>query len=163
MNVRFRSPSDASAAPGSKIDQCNSEVRPLLASERCRDFSQDHFERRPHRAGQEVAAAGRAVGQPEHNVDMKAGLAVVADGDVPDRAENLALLIDLDLAVALRGEVEPADGCPLEGADRRQRRRRYSRFIGEAGERGKRLLPGIQMMTCTCACSSAPMRALFMR
>jgi hypothetical protein len=70
-----------------------------------------------------VAAAGRAVGEPEHDVDMKAGLAVIADGDVPDRTEDLALLIDLDPAVALRGDVEPADGGPLEGADCRQRRR----------------------------------------
>ena len=61
--------------------------------------------------------------QPKHDVDMKAGLTVIADGYVPDRTENLALLIDLDLAVALRSNVEPADGCPLEGADRRQRGR----------------------------------------
>jgi hypothetical protein len=54
---------------------------------------------------------------------MKAGLAVITDGDVPDRTENLALLIDFDLAVALRSNVEPADGCSLESADRRQRRR----------------------------------------
>ena len=75
---------------------------------------------------------------------MKAGLAVIADGYVADRTENLALLVDLDSAVAFRSNVEPADGCPFEGADRRQRRRRNSRFIGEAGERCKRLLTRIQ-------------------
>ena len=34
----------------------------------------DHFERRPHRAGHRVAAAGRAIGKPQHDVDVKLGL-----------------------------------------------------------------------------------------
>ena len=91
-----------------------------------------------------MAAAGRAVGEPKHDVDVKAGLAVIADGDVPDRTEHLALLIDLDLAVVLRSKVEPADGSPLESADRRQRGRGNPGFIGEAGERRKCLLTRIQ-------------------
>src|SRR3954449_10037322 len=93
-----------------KIDQRNPKVRPLLSSKRCGDFGQDGFERRPHGACQQVAATGRTVGEPQYDVDMKAGFAVIADGHVADRAEHLALLIDLDLAVALRGHVEPADG-----------------------------------------------------
>ena len=113
----------ASVARGRKIDQCDPEVRPLLSSKRCGDFSEDGFERRPHDACQQVAAPRRAVGEPQHDVDMKAGFTVIADGDIPDRTEHFALLIDLDLAVALRGHVEPAHCCPLEGADRRQRGR----------------------------------------
>jgi hypothetical protein len=101
---------DALAARRRKIDQRTPEVRPLLSSKRCRDFGQDYFERRPHRARQQVTAAGRTVGEPKHDVDMEARLAVIADGYVPDRTENLALLIDLDLAVVFRSNVEPADG-----------------------------------------------------
>ena len=49
---------DALAARHRKIDQRNPEVRPLLSSKRCRDFGQYHFQRRPYRARQQMAAAG---------------------------------------------------------------------------------------------------------
>src|SRR5258705_3912910 len=73
LNAMFLAARGASAAPGRKIDQRNPEVRALLSSKCCRDFGQDHFERRPHRAGQQAAAAGRAVGQRKHDVDVTAG------------------------------------------------------------------------------------------
>jgi len=43
--------------------------------------------------------------------------AVVAERDVADGAQHLALLVDLDLSVTLRGEIEPADRRPLERTD----------------------------------------------
>ena len=75
------------------------------------------FERRPHDALQEMAAARRAVLQAEHRMHVQAGLAVVADRDVAQQAQALALLVDLDRAVGLGAQVEPADGDALEGAD----------------------------------------------
>jgi hypothetical protein len=57
-----------------------------------------------------MPAARGAVGQAKDNVNVKARLAVVAHSDVTDRAQNLALLTDLDLLVRLLVEVEPADG-----------------------------------------------------
>jgi hypothetical protein len=78
---------------------------------------------------------------------MKAGLAVIADGDVSDRTENLALLIDLDPAVALRGDVEPADGGPLEGADGGQGGRGNPCFIGEGVSTANASSPVSRMMT----------------
>ena len=77
-------------------------------------------------------------------MDVEARLAVIANGYVPDRTENLALLIDLDLAVVFRSNVEPADGSPLEGADCGQGGRGNPGCIGETGERCKRLLALIQ-------------------
>ena len=48
---------------------------------------------------------------------MKAGLAVVADRYVPDGAQDLALLSDLDLFVSLVFEIEPSNGRFLESAE----------------------------------------------
>jgi len=64
--------------------------------------------------------------------------AVVAERDVADGAQHLALLVDLDLSVTLRGEIEPADRRPLERTDRGQRGRRQLFVIGEFGQRRKR-------------------------
>src|SRR5262245_60461081 len=87
------------------IDQCDPEIGPLLSPQRYRAFRQHHLERRPHDAREEMPAAGRAVGEPEHNVDVQARVAVVTNGDIADGAQHLALLVDLDLAVILRSEV----------------------------------------------------------
>src|SRR5438477_7181397 len=91
-----------------------------------------------------MAAAGRTVRQSEHDVDMEAGLAVVAHRDVADRAQHLALLAYFDLPVTLRAKVEPADGCLFEGADRGQRCRREFFVIGEFGQRRERLFAAIE-------------------
>jgi hypothetical protein len=67
-----------------------------------RRIGQDDFERRPDHAGHKVPAARGAVGQAEDDMNVKARLAVVADGDVADRTQDLALLVDLDLLVGFR-------------------------------------------------------------
>lgn len=92
-----------------------------------------------------MAATGRTIGKAEHDVDMKAGLAVI-DRDVPDGAgPDLALFVDLDLVVALRGEVEPAHGRPFEGPDRRQRSSGNACLSGEQLQRIRKcLFTGIQ-------------------
>src|SRR5512134_3970469 len=77
-------------------------------------------------------------------MNMQTGPAVIAYRDVARCAENLTLFIDFDLAVALRSNVEPADRCPLEGADRRQRSCRNSRVIGKPSKGGERFLASIQ-------------------
>jgi len=53
---------------------------------------------------------------------VEAGLAVVAGGDVAQKAQPFALAVDLDRLIDLLGEIEPADRRALEGAERRQRR-----------------------------------------
>ena len=57
-------------------------------------------------------------------MNMQAGLAIVTDGNVADRAQNLALLADLDLLVGLPRDVKLADGRVAERADRGQGRGR---------------------------------------
>src|SRR4051794_8255219 len=91
-----------------------------------------------------MAAAGRTVGQPEHDVNMEAGPTVIAGGDVTDCAQHLGLFADLDLPVALRGKIEPADRRLLEGPDRGQRCGCEFLVIGEFGQRRERLLAGVE-------------------
>ena len=86
-----------------------------------------------------MSAARRTIGQTEHDVDMKAGLSVIADRDVADRTENLALFVDFDFPVALRGEIEPAHRRPFEGPDRGQGGGGNARLPGKTGKRRKRL------------------------
>ena len=104
-----------------------------------RRVGQHDLERRTDRACDKMAAARRAIGQAENDVNVKAGLAVVADRDVADRAQYLALLSDLDLLVGLLFEVEPADGRLFESADGRQRGCRELGVVREFRQRGKRL------------------------
>src|SRR5882757_7943971 len=77
-------------------------------------------------------------------MNMETCFAVIADCNVPDRAQHLALLADLDLPVAPGHEVEPADGCALEGADRGQRCGGDPGLIGECCQPCKRLFAGIE-------------------
>ena len=44
----------------------------------------------------------------------------MADGDIAQQAQTLALLVDDDRPIFLLLEIEPADGRFLEGADRRR-------------------------------------------
>jgi hypothetical protein len=67
-----------------------------------------------------MAAAGGAVAQAKDGMHMQAGLAVVAGGDVAQKAQALALAADFDRLVSLFGEIEPADRGAFEGAERRQ-------------------------------------------
>src|SRR3954452_8148056 len=77
-------------------------------------------------------------------MDVKARLAVVADGNVSDRAQHLALFANFDPLVALRCNVEPSDGRLFEGADRSQRCRGNPGLVGEFRQRRKRLLAAIE-------------------
>src|SRR6266404_1059058 len=77
-------------------------------------------------------------------MNMQAGLAVVADRNISNRTQDLALLADLDLLVALRCKIQPADGRLPEGTDRCERSRRDFGFVGESRQRGKRLLARIE-------------------
>src|SRR5262249_15022446 len=80
----------------------------------------------------------------EHGMHVHAGPAVVADRDVAQKAQRLALAVDLDRLVGLPGKVEPADGRALEGADRRERGGVEPGGGGEGGDGGKGLLPGVE-------------------
>ena len=80
-----------------QIDQSNAEVGLLFPSQMGRCVDQHHLERRANRACEKMTATRRAIGQPEDDVNVKAGLAVVSDRQVSDRAQYLTLLSDLDL------------------------------------------------------------------
>jgi hypothetical protein len=54
-----------------------------------------------------VSAARRTVGQAENNMNVKAGLAVVADGYLADRTQDFTLLGDLDFLVDFLFRIEP--------------------------------------------------------
>jgi hypothetical protein len=69
-----------------QIDQRNAELRPLPAPQPHWGFGQHDLQRRPYDAGEEMTAARRAVGQSQHDMDMQARAAVVAERDVADRA-----------------------------------------------------------------------------
>src|SRR6202012_2706842 len=77
-------------------------------------------------------------------MQMQTRLAVVADRDVADRAQDFALLLDLDLLIGLLVEVEPSDGRLLEGADRRQRSRRDAGLVRKFRQSRERFLSGVQ-------------------
>src|SRR5882724_7482260 len=64
-----------------------------------------------------MSATRRAVRQAKHNMYVEARLAVVADGNVPDRAHDFALLGDLDFLVCFLLKIEPADGGVLKSTD----------------------------------------------
>src|SRR6266576_442214 len=68
-----------------------------------------------------MSATRRAVREAKHNMYVEARLAVVADGNVPDRAQDFALLGDLDFLVCFLLKIEPADGGVLKSTDGSQR------------------------------------------
>jgi hypothetical protein len=70
-------------------------------------------------------------------MNVKAGIAVVADGNVADRAQDFALFGDLDFPVGLLLEIEPADNSAFEGADDGQRGRGYPGVVGGFRQRRK--------------------------
>ena len=82
-----------------QIDQSNSEIGLLFPPQMGWCVDQHHLERRANRACEKMIATRRAVGQPEDDVDVKTGLALVSVRYVPDRAQYLALLSDLNLFV----------------------------------------------------------------
>ena len=75
---------------------------------------------------------------------MEARSAVVADGNVADCAQNLALLSDLDLPVSLPVDVEPTDSRVLEGSNSRKRGRRDAGVVGEFRQRRERLFSRVE-------------------
>src|SRR4029077_9887106 len=86
----------------------------------------------------------RAVGQPEDDVNVKAGLTVVSDRHVSDRAQYLTLLSDLNLFVSLLFKIEPSDRRLFESADGCQRGCPKLGVVREFRQRGDRLFSGVQ-------------------
>src|SRR5450631_2184238 len=77
-------------------------------------------------------------------MNVKAGIAVVADGNVADRAQDFALFGDLDFPVGLLLEIEPADNSAFEGADDGQRGRGYPGVVGGFRQRRKGLFARLE-------------------
>jgi hypothetical protein len=98
-----------SPVPMLDADQRNAEIGPFLAAQMCHGFPDRYLKGRLHHTGQKMASAHGAVPEPKYRVKVEACLAVVAFRDVPEQAENFALLADDDRLVVFRGEVEPAD------------------------------------------------------
>lgn len=75
-----------------QVDQGDAEIGLLPSLQFGRCVGQYDFQRRRTLPSSRC----RAVGKPKHDVNVKARLAVVADGNLADRAQDLALLGDLD-------------------------------------------------------------------
>jgi hypothetical protein len=128
---------DCSTRPlvaSSDADQRNAEIGPLLAAQMCHGFPDCYLEGRLHHTGQKMASAHGAVPEPKYRVKVEACLAVVAFRDVPEQAENFALLADDDRPVGFGGEVEPADPGFGKGADRRHRGATDALLVSEVGD-----------------------------
>lgn len=105
-----------------RVDEGEPEFWVTSLSEVGRGFAHDNFERWPDLGAQEVASPRGAVGQAEDDVDMDLRVSV-ALGDVAQKREQLALLIDLNAAIVLGLAIEPAHGGPREGPDAGELRR----------------------------------------
>jgi hypothetical protein len=136
-----RSPGSRS---GFQVDQSDAEIGLLLSFQFGRRVGQYDLQRRPDLALEQVSTARRAVGKPEHDVNVETRLAVVADGNVADRAQDLALLGDLDFPVVLLLEIEPADNGAFEGADGGQGGRGYPGVVGGFRQRRKGLFARLE-------------------
>ena len=86
-----------------------------------------------------MTATRRAVGQPKDDVNVKAGLAIVSDRQVSNRAQYFTLLSDLNLFVSPFFKIEPSDRRLFESADGCQRGCRKPDVVREFRQRGERL------------------------
>jgi hypothetical protein len=93
----------------SGINQSNTKIGPLPAMKVLSPLGDHDLKRRTHNALEEMATTDTAVLQAENGVKMKAGLAVIALRQIPEQAQDLALLGDGDNPICLGGEIEPAD------------------------------------------------------
>jgi hypothetical protein len=98
------------------IDQRYAEIWLLLPPEMSWRVRDDNLERRSNLSFEKMSAPRRAIGQTQNHMHVETRLSVVADSDIADRAQHLALLRDLDLPVGLLLEIEPANGRSFEGA-----------------------------------------------
>src|SRR3954466_5637862 len=79
------------------------------------------LECRPDARGKEMPAGRAAVGRADDDVRVDLRLAV-RDGDIPEQAEHLDLLVERDPRVVLARPVEVTEHDALEGANSRDRR-----------------------------------------
>ncbi len=93
----------------------------LLAQVR-RLLVEHELERGPDVGAEQVAAARLAVRAADDDVRMDGGLAVL-ERDVAGHGQDLDLLVERDLSVALGLPVKPAEDDVAERPDRREARR----------------------------------------
>lgn len=118
-------------------------------------FHQRDFQRWPNDAFKQVPASCGSVAQSEHRMDMQAGLAIVAQRDIADRAQHFALFVDRDFAVGLRFQVKPADGRSLERTDGGQRSAADLLVDSESGKPAECFFAGLQHHNeCLCPLTS---------
>jgi hypothetical protein len=77
-------------------------------------------------------------------VNLQAGLAVIANRDIPNRAKHLTLLVHLDLFVRLLGEIKPATCSAFESGNGSERRRSYTDVARELLQARESLFATIQ-------------------
>src|SRR5262245_14110361 len=100
------------AAAGSQVDEREAHLGPVGLSELGWRLPDDHLERRPHPAVEQVTATRAAIGEPEHGMDVELWL-VPSEREVTGQGQHLALLVDGNPAVLLAATVVPADGRAL--------------------------------------------------
>jgi hypothetical protein len=108
---------------------------------------QRHLEGRLHQPFEKMAAAGRAVTQAEHDMNVEARFAAIVDGDVTECAQHLALLLYRDLAISLADEIEPPDRRFGECTECSQRRGAKLSFSGNSEMIEKTSSSGSRIMT----------------
>ncbi|MCS3892092.1 hypothetical protein M2171_001225 [Bradyrhizobium japonicum USDA 38] len=152
---------DSSRLSLGDIDQRYAEIRLLPATEVCRRVRDDNLKRGANLSFEKMSAPRRTVGKTQNHMHVKARLSVVADRDITDRAQHLALLRDLDLFIGLLLEVEPANGRPFEGADGRERRRSDTGIVGDLVSVAKASSPDSRIATRVSEPASPDNLALF--
>src|SRR3546814_11836337 len=88
----------------------------------CGRLGDRHFQCRMRDSFHQMTAARTAVRQADDRMQMQARLAVIAARDITDQAQSFALLVDGDRLVPFAVEIEPAELCAGECADRGDRR-----------------------------------------
>src|SRR3546814_104283 len=92
----------------------------------------------------QMTAARTAGRQADDRMQMQARLAVIAARDITDQAQSFALLVDGDRLVPFAVEIEPAELCAGECADRGDRRAAESVVFGKRRDRRERLIARIE-------------------
>jgi hypothetical protein len=95
-------------------------------------------------------------------VNVKTRIAVVADRNVADRAQDFALFGDLDFLVSLLLDFEPADGGFLECTDSSQGCRGNSGFVREFRQCRKRFFARSNITTRVSSPATPATFMLFM-
>jgi monofunctional glycosyltransferase len=136
-----------------RIDEREPGVRIEALAQEGRRLDENHLERRPHTAREQVTPTGGAVGKAHNHVGMELGLVGGVQRDVADQREDLHLLGEQHPLVILPRAIEVTEGHLAERADGREmrgaqtlrrgeQRQARDRLFALVEDQRERLLPG---------------------